>query len=59
MLSTYIMTEKAATAVVPPYFSKKKLNTIDIIDIEKLLKNSLEPLARMRRNTVRLILPLV
>ena len=30
------------------FVKRKKLNTIDIIDIEILLKNSLEPLARIR-----------
>lgn len=38
-----------SNAVVPPYLSKNRFNTIYMTDIEILLKNSLDPFARMRK----------
>ena len=51
-------TENAAKPVVPPCFSKKKLYATAITDMEMLLKNSLEPLARIRKNAEEDTLPL-
>ena len=50
MLSTYMTMAKAATAEVPPYFSRKIFRMSPIMAEEILVKNSLEPLAMMRRN---------
>ena len=40
---------KAATAEVPPYLSRKKFSIKPMTAEEMLVKNSLEPLARIRR----------